>query len=79
MASALARIGFLQRRKDRDRSGRPCYLLSVTNTIGTVCVTCSKGPVVALPLAMITSGASATISAACLRKVALSGPNRTSI
>ena len=28
VASALARIGFLQRRKDRDRSGRPCYLLS---------------------------------------------------
>jgi hypothetical protein len=33
------------------------------NTIGTLRVTCNSGPTVALPLARMTSGASATNSA----------------
>ena len=37
------------------------------NTIGTVRVACSNGPTVVAPEARMTSGASATNSAACLR------------
>jgi hypothetical protein len=39
----------------------------LTNTIGTVRVALRNGPTVALPEAKITSGASATSSAAYLR------------
>ena len=40
---------------------------TTANTIGTVRVACSNGPTVELPAARMTSGASATNSAACLR------------
>ena len=40
------------------------------NTIGTVRVACSNGPTVEPPWARMTSGASATNSAACLRMLA---------
>ena len=40
---------------------------TITNTIGTVLVACSNGATAALPLARMTSGASATKSTACLR------------
>jgi hypothetical protein len=40
---------------------------TVANTIGTVRVACSNGPVVGLPGARMTSGASATNSAAYVR------------
>ena len=40
---------------------------TITNTIGTVRVACSNGPTTALPVARMTSGASATNSAAYLR------------
>jgi hypothetical protein len=36
---------------------------TLVNTIGTLRVNCSSGPTVALPLARMTSGASATSSA----------------
>ena len=44
----------------------------VANTIGTVRVACSNGPTAAPPAARMTSGASATSSAACLRIAAAS-------
>ena len=50
------------------------------NTIGTVRVACSSGPTVEAPWAKMTSGASATNSAACLRiSPALAVAQRVSI
>ena len=50
------------------------------NTIGTVRVACSNGPTVEAPWARMTSGASATNSAACLRmSAALAVAQRVSI
>ena len=40
---------------------------TIANTIGTVRVACSNGPTAEPPVARMTSGASATNSAACLR------------
>ena len=45
----------------------PTGSVMIGNTIGTVRVACSSGLTVAVPLARMTSGASATNSAACLR------------
>ena len=45
-------------------------------TIGTVRVTCSAGPKAEPPVTTMTSGASATISAALLRRPSESAPER---
>ena len=45
----------------------PTGSATTANTIGTVRVACSNGPTVEAPWARMTSGASATNSAACLR------------
>ena len=45
----------------------PTGSATTANTIGTVRVACSNGPTVEVPGARMTSGASATNSAACLR------------
>ena len=45
----------------------PTGSTTIANTIGTVRVACSNGPTVEVPVARMTSGASATNSAACLR------------
>ena len=45
----------------------PTGSMRPTNTIGTMRVACSNAPTGPAPLARMTSGASATNSAACLR------------
>jgi hypothetical protein len=45
----------------------PTGSATLANTIGTVRVACNNGAIVAVPPARMTSGASATNSAACLR------------
>ena len=54
----------------------PTGSATFTNTIGMVRVACSAGPMVTLPTVMITSGASATSSAAYRRMAAASPPGR---
>ena len=58
----------------------PTGSATTANTIGTVRVACSNGPMVEVPVARMTSGASATNSAACLRmSAALAVAQRLSI
>ena len=79
VASALAASGLPPATKgSRIDQERPCYPLSVTkHDRYCVCGTCSKGPCRRAATCMITSGASATISAAS-RKVGIVRPkNRT--
>ena len=58
----------------------PTGSTTCTNTIGTVRVACSNGPTTGRLLARTTSGASATNSAACLRKRSASpAPHRRSM
>ena len=58
----------------------PTGSATIANTIGTVRVACSNGPTVEPPGARMTSGASATNSAACLRmSSALPAAQRVSI
>src|SRR5262245_25499565 len=64
------------------RATKPAATGSETtgNTIGTVRVACSNGPTVEAPWARMTSGATATSSAACLRtSAALAAAHRVSI
>ena len=55
----------------------PTGSATIANTIGTVRVACSNGAMVEVPVARMTSGASATNSAAYLRMLsALPAPQR---
>ena len=66
-------------RKALDETGAD-RIAGAGNTIGTVRVACSNGPTVEAPEARMTSGASATNSAACLRiSAALAAAQRVSI
>ena len=69
-----------------DVAARPCQAIdeagadrsaTAVNTIGRVRVACNNGAMAAVPLAKMTSGASATNYAACLRILsALPAPQR---
>src|SRR5262245_15910495 len=79
-SNAMKPVALPPGRARLDTKPAPTGSVTVPNTTGKVRVASNKGATTLVPLARITSGASAIISAMCWRsRKALSAPNRYSI